>query len=80
MPVAVGVTVCEPLVASVPVQLPLAVQLVALLDDQVSVAVLPTAIEVADSVKLGAGGGAPVTVKLTEVAGEVPVALEHTSA
>jgi hypothetical protein len=79
LPVAVGETVCVPLVASVPLQLPLAVQLVAVGEDQVIVAVLPTAIEVADSVKVGVAGGASVTVKLTEVVVELPVAFVHAS-
>jgi hypothetical protein len=45
-----------PLVASVPVQLPLAVQLVALTDDQEIVVELPTATDVAASVSVGAAG------------------------
>jgi hypothetical protein len=73
VPLAVGVTVCEPLVASVPLQLPLAVQLVASVDDQVSVAVLPTAIDDADSVSVGVGGGASVTVRVAEVVAEFPL-------
>ncbi len=75
MPVVVGVTVSEPFVACVPVQLPLAVQLVASVDDQVSVAVLPTAIDVADSARVGAGGGGAVTVSVTVVVADVPLTL-----
>ena len=64
MPLELGVTLKVPLVASVPLHAPLAVQEVALVDDQVSVALWPTVIEVGDTaiVTVGTGGGA-VTVK-----------------
>jgi hypothetical protein len=52
----VGDIVWVPLVASVPLQLPVAVQLVALTDDQDSVVELPAATEVAASVSSGAPG------------------------
>jgi hypothetical protein len=48
--------VFEPLVASVPPQLPEAVQLVASMDDQVRVVELPTATDFAASVSVGAAG------------------------
>ena len=78
MPVAVGVTVWLPLVASVPLQLPEAVQLVAFVETQVRVAVLPTTIEVAETLSVAVGTGA-VTSSVTVVAAELPFALAHTS-
>lgn len=68
-----------PLVASTPLQLPDAVQLVASLDDQVIVVDAPAAIDVAANVRLGAGGGAMVTVRVAVAGFEVPVALEQVS-
>lgn len=58
LPLAVGVSLCEPLVACVPVQAPLAVQEVALVDDQFNVALWPTAIAVGltERVTVGAAG------------------------
>jgi hypothetical protein len=59
------VTLKVPLVASAPLHVPLAVQDVASVDDQVTVALWPTVIEVGDTaiVTVGRGGGA-VTVKV----------------
>ena len=59
MPAALGVTFKVPLVFWVPLQAPLAVQEVAFIDDQVSVALWPSAIEVGSTerVTVGAGGG-----------------------
>lgn len=53
MPAAVGVSVALPLVACVPLQLPDAVQLVASIDDQVSVVELPRGMDVAASTSVG---------------------------
>jgi hypothetical protein len=52
----VGLTVCVPLLAKGPDQLPEAVQAVVLTDDQVSVVELPVTIEVEPSVSVGATG------------------------
>jgi hypothetical protein len=57
VPTADGVTVFEPLVASDPLQLPDAEQLVALIDDHVIVAGLPKTTELADVDIVGAPGG-----------------------
>ncbi len=56
VPAAVGVIVWLPLVAWVPLQLPDAVQLVAMIDDHVRVVELPTVTEVAASDKVGGPG------------------------
>ena len=60
--VLVGDTLCVPLVLLVPVQPPLAVQLVALLLDQVSVLDWPEVIVVGLAARVTAGGGTTVTV------------------
>ncbi len=78
LPVVVGVTVWLPLAASEPVQLPEAVQLVALVEVQLRVAVLPETMELADAVKVAVGAGA-VTSSVTVVAAEFPFAFAHTS-
>jgi hypothetical protein len=57
------VTLKVPLVASVPLHDPLAAQDVALVDDQVSVALCPTVIEVGVTAMVTVGTGA-VTVKV----------------
>jgi hypothetical protein len=64
---ASGPTGSLPEVAFAPLQPPLAVHDVALVDDQVSVEVPLTETEVgfADSVTVGAGGGAEVTLTVT---------------
>jgi hypothetical protein len=67
-----------PLVASVPLQLPDAVQLVALTEDQVIVVELPEAMELAANVRAGATGGA-TAVTVTELFAEVPLALIQVS-
>lgn len=58
VPVAAGVTLVEPLAACDPLQPPLAVQLVPVLDDQVSVALWPSVIDdgATDIEIVGAGG------------------------
>ena len=58
-PAPVGVTDCVPLVASVPVHPPLAVQLLALVVDQVKVALWPsvTVVGATEIVTVGANGG-----------------------
>jgi hypothetical protein len=76
VPVAVGVTVWLPLVASVPLQLPEAVQLVAFVETQVKVAVLPTTIEVAEADREAVG---VATTRLTVVAAEEPAPFAHCS-
>lgn len=67
-----------PLVASVPLQLPDAVQAAALTEDQVMVVEAPAAIDDDAKVRVGgAGGGA--TVRLAVLAADVPKALVHVS-
>jgi hypothetical protein len=70
-----------PLIARVPLQLPDAVQLVALLDDHVIVVDAPAAIDLGANVRVGAAGGpaAAVTVKVPVAGFEVPLALEQVS-
>jgi hypothetical protein len=77
-PGVVGETVCLPLVPTVPVQNPDAVQFVAFTEDQLSVVELPTTIEVAAKVSVGAAGGAS-TVNVTEFAVDCPTALAQVS-
>lgn len=74
VPTAAGVIVLLPLTANVPLQLPDAVQLAALTDDQVSVVEPPTATEFAASDSVGAAGAADaeLATKLTVLAAEVP--------
>ena len=77
-----GVSVWVPFAASAPLQLPDAVQLVALLDDQVIVVDAPKTIDAAPNVKVGAAGAEPVaqvTVRVTVVGFEMPAALEQVS-
>ncbi len=75
-----GVTVVLPLVGSEPLQLPDAVQLVALVEDQVRVIELPSVIELDESVRVGAAGGcSTLTVSVADDADEVPTALAQTS-
>jgi hypothetical protein len=59
LPAPAGVTDCVPLVASVPVHPPLAVQLLALVVDQVKVALWPSVMVVGatENVTVGANGG-----------------------
>jgi len=81
------VSVAVPLVFWAPVQLPAAaalsdaVQLVALVDDQVIVVDLPTTIDVAAKVRLGTAGGdvAAVTVRVAVAGFDVPPALVQVS-
>jgi hypothetical protein len=67
-PAAVGLIVWEPLVAKAPDQLPDAVQPVAFEEDQVIVVEPPLTMELDARVKVGAAGGGPVTVSVTDVA------------
>ncbi len=73
-------TVVLPLVGSEPLQLPDAVQLVALVDDQVRVVEVPSVIELDESVRVGADGGCrALTVSVADPAVDVPTALAQTS-
>lgn len=74
VPAAFGVIVWLPLVASVPLQLPDAEQLVAFIEDHVRVVEPPTSMDVAAKVSVGAAGGA-LTAKVTELTGDAPIAL-----
>jgi hypothetical protein len=56
------VTLADPEVALVPLQLPVAVQLVALVEDQVSVLLAPAMIEAGLALRLAVGIGVLVTV------------------
>jgi hypothetical protein len=76
--VALGLTLKVPLVASAPLHAPLAVQDVALVEDQVTVALWPTVIEVGDTAIVTAGSGGAVTVKVA-VAFALPPAPVHVS-
>lgn len=78
VPVSVGVSVWVPVVASVPLHAPEAVQLVALVEDQVILVELPRSIEVGVRVRVGAVGGA-VTVKVSVLVAEEPSALAQVS-
>jgi hypothetical protein len=67
-----------PLLAKGPVQLPEAVQLVAVAEDHVMVVEFPTVIEVAAKVRVGAtGAGGAATASVTGAAVVVPSALLH---
>jgi hypothetical protein len=75
VPMTAGVIVWLPLAASVPLQLPDAVQLVAVAELQLMVVDLPTATELDASVSVGAAGGVPdVAKRVTEFAAAVLVA------
>jgi hypothetical protein len=65
--VLVGLTLFVPLVVSVPVHPPLAVQDVALVLDQVNIELAPDAIVVGLAVSVTVGVGATVTVALAGV-------------
>ena len=58
MPICAGVTLCVPLVACAPLQPLPAVQLVAFVDDQLSVALCPSVIEVGVTEMFTVGDGA----------------------
>jgi hypothetical protein len=75
VPAAVGVTVSVPLVGCVPLQAPLAVQDVAFVEDQVSVALCPSASEAGliESVTLGA---AALTVNVADALALPPAPLQ----
>jgi hypothetical protein len=78
VPAALGVTLKVPLVFWVPLQAPLAVQEVAFVDDQLSVALWPSAIEVGstEKVTVGAGGGAAFTVSRADPCALPPAPLQ----
>ena len=64
VPAAVGVSVAVPLVGSVPLHAPLAVQAVALVEDQVSVALPPSVMVAGSTARVTVGAGAALTVKV----------------
>jgi hypothetical protein len=79
-PTTAGVIVWLPVAASVPLQLPEAVQLVAVAELQLRVVDLPTATEVDASVSVGATGGVPeVANRVAESAADEPPAPVHVS-
>ena len=76
VPTAVGVIVMVPFGASVPLQLPDAVQLVAPSESHAMVVDLPTATDEDARFKFGFSGAVPeVAVRVVEAAAEVPNAL-----
>ena len=77
VPTAVELTVWEPLVAKVPPQLPDAAQPEAFEEDHVIVVEAPLTMELEARVNVGAAGGGPVTVSVSDVACEGPAELEH---
>ena len=75
MPATLGFGTKLPLVGCVPLQLPDAVQLVAVGELQVIVVDLPTATELDASVRVGVAGGAPEVAKTVAVlVADVPAA------
>ena len=77
-PTAAGVMVSLPLVASVPLQLPEAVQLVASTEDHDNFVELPTATDVLARDSVGAAGAVPeVTASLAELTADVPNVFEQ---
>jgi hypothetical protein len=72
-PTSAGVRTWLPLVGNGPLQLPDALQLAAVSEDQEIVADSPRVIEVAESVRLGTAGA--TVVKLTEFDADTPAAL-----
>lgn len=80
VPMTAGVIVWVPDAASVPLQLPDAVQLVAVAELQLMVVDLPTATVGDASVSVGVTGGVPeVAKRLTEFVADVPPAPVHVS-
>jgi hypothetical protein len=77
VPPAEGVRVWLPLVASVPLQLPEAVQLAAFADDQVIVDDWPRDMEFVLSISVGAAG--TTSVKFTDAVAEAPAAFVQLS-
>jgi hypothetical protein len=79
--VATGPVLLLPVGASAPLQLPVAVQAVALVELQVNVEAPPavTGLGAAVSVAVGSGGGGAVTVMVCVAAGLVPPAPEQVS-
>jgi hypothetical protein len=82
VPAEAGFSVSVPLVAIVPLQLPDAWQLRALLDDHVIVVDVPAEIDVVARLSVGvAGAEVPVgvTVRVAVLFGEAPLVLEQVS-
>src|ERR1700722_4958548 len=78
VPTTAGVIVWLPVAASVPLQLPEAVQLGAGAELQLMVVDLPTVTELDASVSVGAAGGVPeVAKRVAELAADVPPAPVH---
>ena len=75
VPAAVGVTVSVPLVAWVPLQAPLAVQDVAFVEDQVSVALCPSVIDVGLIERVTVGAAA-LTVNVADAVALPPAPLQ----
>ena len=81
VPTAVGLIVMLPLAASVPLQLPDAVQLVAPLESHAMVVDLPTSTDEDEKFTFGLPGGVPeVTLSMTELAACACAALVQVSA
>jgi hypothetical protein len=76
VPICAGVTLCVPLVTFAPLQPLLAVQLVAFVDDQLSVALCPSVIEVGATEMFTVGGGGLVTVKVAVATKPPPAPLQ----
>jgi hypothetical protein len=77
-PTSAGVSTWLPVVGNGPLQLPDAVQLVAVNEDQEIVADSPAATEGAEIVSVGAAGA--TDVKLTEFSADTPAALVQVKA
>ena len=75
MPLLSTVTPCEPEAASAPLQPPEAVQEVALLLDQLSVLLWPSATAVGLAEKFTAGAGTPLTLTVFETVPPLPLQL-----
>ena len=75
VPAAVGVTVSVPLVGCVPLQAPLAVQDVAFVEDQVSVALCPSVIDVGLIERVTVGAAA-LTVNVADAVALPPAPLQ----
>jgi hypothetical protein len=76
VPICVGVTLCVPPVALVPLQPLLAVHEVALVEDQLSVALFPSVIEVGVTDRATVGNGGLVTVNAADATKLPPVPLQ----
>ena len=72
-------TVLVPLKDSLPLQLPVAVQAVALAEDQVSVADCPSVMDLGLTDRVGALGTAAVTFSVTELVADCPAGVVQES-